>query len=122
MNEPIGGPLGRLLADSTDLGPAQAGTVQLTAALKNSTRPQALIEWAQGHRLSVRWRSGDDWAYVQGAPVDVGTAFGVAVHDYRSPDGQVFYASAVQPAIPDPVRAEVTELGRILSYNPLRPN
>jgi kumamolisin len=117
----IGGPYGRLLSGSADLGPAHDRRVQLTVALTGAGRPAALIAWAQRNRLSVRWRPGDDWAYVEGAPGDVGTAFGVAVHDYRSPDGQVFYAAAQRPAIPESARDEIAGLGRISSYNPLRP-
>jgi len=70
--------------------------------------------------LSVRWRPGDDWAIVQGAPTKIAGAFGVAVHDYRGRRGQVFYASPQQPAIPDQLRGEVAGLGRILSYTPQR--
>jgi len=113
----IGGPLGRFLASSNDLGPSRADRVQLTVALNDSTRPQALIGWAGSRRLSVRWRPGDDYAYVSGGPDDMSSAWGVAVHDYRSIDGQLFYASQQQPEVPAPVRGEVVELGRILSYN-----
>jgi kumamolisin len=114
----IGGPLARFLASSSDLGPVRGHPVQLTVALNDPARPQTLIGWAKSHRLSVRWRPGDDYAYVSGASDDLSRAFGVVVHDYRSLDGQVFYASPQQPAIPAAVRAEVVELGRILSYNP----
>jgi kumamolisin len=114
----MGGPLGRFLASSSDLGPARDHAVQLTVALRGSARPQALIGWADSHRLSVRWRPGDNYAYVQGGPDDLGRAFGVAVHDYRSADRQVFYAARQQPVVPGPVRGDVTGLGRILSYHP----
>jgi kumamolisin len=112
----IGDPLGTLLASSTDLGPAHGHPVQVTVALRDPTHPRALMGWAASHHLSVRWRPGDDYAYVAGPPGDMSSAFGVAVHDYRSLDGLVFYASARQPDIPAPVRGEVAELGRILSY------
>jgi kumamolisin len=115
----IRGPLGRLLANSTDLGPARTGHAQITAALRDSTRPETLIAWAKDQGLSVQWRAGDDWAFVDGTPRNVGNAFGVAVHNYRSRGGQVFYAARQQPAVPAPVQAEVTEIGRILSYNPV---
>jgi kumamolisin len=113
----IGGPLGRLLASATDLGPARGGRAQLTAALRDATRPTTLVAWATDHGLSVRWRAGDDWAIVEGTPLNLGKAFGVAVHNYRSRSGQAFYAAAVQPTVPAPVQAEVTDLGRILSYH-----
>ena len=113
----IGGPVGRLLAGSTDLGPARTGDAQLTVALRDANRPMMLLAWANDHGLSVRWRAGDDWAFVAGSPRDLGSAFGVAVHDYRTPSGRVFYASAVQPMVPAALQAQVSGLGRILSYH-----
>ena len=47
----IGGPFGRLLANSTDLGAAGSGQAQLTVALRDSTRPKALIGRAKGQDL-----------------------------------------------------------------------
>jgi len=120
----IGGPYAQLLAHATDLGPAHAETVQLTAALHRPTAPVELQRWAGAKDLSVRWRDGNDWAVVEGTPATVADAFGVAVHDYRirtGPDaGRVFYASPRQPEVPSPVRAEVAGLGRILDYLPYR--
>lgn len=115
----IGGPLGRLLANSADLGPSRSGHAQITAALRDSTRPETLLAWAKDQGLSVHWRTGDDWAFVEGTPHNMGSALGVVVHDYRSRSGQVFYASKQQPAVPASVQSDVTELGRILSYNPV---
>jgi len=112
----IGGPYGRLLADSADLGPARGEHVQVIVALRDTTRPPVLMGWADKHGLSVRWQPGQDWAAVEGAPEQVAEAFGVAVHNYRSPDGQVFFAAARQPDVPVAVRAEVTDVGRILGY------
>jgi kumamolisin len=112
------GPLEKFLDQSTDLGPAGGHAVEITVALKESTCPNKLIKWGERHGLSVRWRPGDNWAYVEGQPNDFTDAFGVAIHDYRSRDGQVFYASKQDPEIPAAIRGEVTELGRILSYNP----
>ncbi|MCX6484199.1 MAG: S53 family peptidase [Mycobacterium sp.] len=116
----ITGPYAGLLDDSTDLGPARGDHVQVTAALHGSARPGELIGWAQRHHLSVRWRPDDRWAIIDGAPAVVAQAFGVDVHDYRGRRGQLFYASPQQPPVPNPVRAEVAELGRILSYTPHR--
>ena len=120
----IGGPFARLLAESADLGPARDQQVQITAALNRASEPVRLIDWAEAHGLSVRWRAGDAWAIVEGRSQAVADALGVAVHDYRTlrgPDaGRVFYASPQQPEIPAPANAEVTGLGRILSYTPHR--
>jgi kumamolisin len=114
----IVGPLASLLASSTDLGPAHGDHAQLTVALHDSSRPDALIDWATSQHLSVYWRPGERWAVVGGGPREVGSAFGVPVRDYRGRTGQLFYASAQQPSVPVPVRGEVTAVGRILGYSP----
>ena len=114
----IGGPFALLLGASTDLGPSHRDDTQLTVALRDSTQPDALVGWARGQGLSVRWRPGDEWAVVEGAAEGRGTAFDVEVHDYRGQRGQVFYASPQQPSVPVGLRGEVAELGRILSYTP----
>jgi kumamolisin len=116
----IGGPYGRLLAESADLGPSLVDQVQFTAALTRPDRPVELTEWASAHGLSVRWRDGDGWAVIEGAPANIASASGVAVHDYRSTRGDIFYASPQQPDIPSAARGEVTGFGRILSYTPYR--
>jgi kumamolisin len=114
----VGGPLALLLASSTDLGPARADQVQLTVDLHDAGRPEALMTWARGNALSVRWRPGDKWAILEGAPTDVANSFGVTVHDYRGRRGQVFYASPQQPSVPPSLQDEVSGLGRILGYTP----
>nr|WP_319446081.1 MULTISPECIES: S53 family peptidase [unclassified Mycobacterium] len=114
----ISGPFASLLAASTDLGPSHDEHVQLTATLKKSSAPVALIDWADGKNMSVHWRPGDDWAVVEGASSAVANAFDVEVHDYLGKRGQAFYASPQQPEVPTQLRAEVAELGRILSYTP----
>ena len=114
----IGGPYRSLLAAAVDLGPADTDPTQLTAALRSGAEPHRLMEWAGRQHLSVRWRAGDDWAVVEGAAAALAGAFGVDVHNYRHRLGTVFYASPQQPAVPAPLAAEVTGLGRILSYSP----
>ena len=114
----IGVPFALLLAASTDLGPSRADDAQLTVTLHDANRPDALIGWAGQQGLSVRWRPGDEWAIVEGAPKYVASAFEVEVHDYRGQRGQVFYASPQQPSVPSALYGEVTEVGRILSYIP----
>jgi kumamolisin len=117
-DDTIAGPYSYLLASSTDLGPSHRADTQLTAALRGAVRPEALFGWADNNGLVVRWKPGEDWAIVEGAAEDVASAFGVEVHDYRGMRGQVFYASPQQPQIPEPLRDEVAELGRILGYTP----
>ncbi|WP_233211285.1 protease pro-enzyme activation domain-containing protein [Mycobacterium sp. shizuoka-1] len=116
----ISGPYASLLASSVDLGPARTDHIQLTAALRDDSRPDQLMGWAQQQNLSVRWRPGDSWAILEGAPAAVSGAFDVDVHDYRGKRGQVFYASPQQPAVPQSLSAEVEGLGRILGYTPYR--
>jgi kumamolisin len=116
----ISGPYASLLASSVDLGPAQTDHVQLTAALRDDSRPDLLMGWAVHQGLSVRWRPGDSWAILEGAPDAVSGAFDVDVHDYRGRRGQVFYASPQQPSVPQSLNVEVAGLGRILGYTPHR--
>jgi kumamolisin len=118
----ITGPYSYLLASSTDLGPSHRTDTQVTAALRGAARPEALFGWADDNGLAVRWKPGEDWAIVEGAAEEVASAFGVEVHDYRGMRGQVFYASPQQPDIPESLRGEVAELGRILGYTPHRTN
>ncbi|WP_441961528.1 S53 family peptidase [Mycolicibacterium houstonense] len=118
----ISGPYALLLGASTDLGPAQRASVQLTMTLQQApepaARPDTLLQWAHARDLTVRWRPGQSWAILEGAPRDVAEAFEVSIHDYRGRQGQVFYASPHQPEIPEALKGEVTELGRILGYTP----
>jgi kumamolisin len=120
----ITGPYARLLAESSDLGAARTDSVQVTAALHQRAEPARLRHWARTNGLTVRWREGDDWAVIKGAPDAVAAAFGLAVHDYRTrigPEpGRVFYASRQQPGVPPAARAEVSGIGRILGYVPYR--
>ena len=114
----IGGPFALLLGASTDLGPSHRDDTQLTVELRDSAQPTQLVGWARGQGLSVRWQPGKNWAVVEGEADKVGSAFGVEVHDYRGQRGQLFYASPQQPSVPQELRPEVVELGRILSYIP----
>ncbi|OBI74350.1 peptidase S53 [Mycobacterium sp. E740] len=118
--EAITGPYAYLLANSSDLGPSDDRDAQLTVALRESRRPAALFAWAAGRGLSVRWHPGQRWAVVAGPAAALAESLDVEVHDYRGRRGQVFYASPQQPAVPDALRAEVSELGRILGYLPHR--
>jgi kumamolisin len=114
----ITGTYAALLSASADLGPARGERVELTAALRGGGTPRLLMDWARRHDLDLRWRSGDRWAVIEGAPNAVSDALDVDIHDYRAPQGRPFYASPQQPQVPDPVSSEVRELGRILSYTP----
>ena len=114
----ITGPYASLLAASADLGPARTDHAQLTAALRRPARPAALIDWARRQDLQVRWQPGRTWAIIEGTPAAISGALDVAVHDYRGRLGQIFYASPQRAEIPDPLRGEVAELGRILGYIP----
>ena len=114
----ITGPYAALLAASTDLGASRAHQVEVTAELRSDNRPTVLIAWARDRGLSVRWRPGDGWAVITGSASALATAFDLAVHEYRGRRGQLFYASPQQPEVPDPLRAEITDLGRILSFTP----
>lgn len=114
----IAGPYARLLTQAVDLGPARGERVQLTVQLRDGARPAALTAWARDRGLSVSWRDGDGWAVLDGPPRQLARALDVTVHDYLGRRGQVFYASPQQPGVPEQLRGEVAELGRILGYTP----
>jgi kumamolisin len=118
----IGGPYARMLAQSVDLGPARSDRVRLTAALTGPAEPVRLRAWARKLGLSVHWRDGDKWAVIEGTATAISAAFAVAVHDYAATDdlGRVFYASPQQPGVPPSARSEVSGIGRILGYTPVR--
>ncbi len=118
--EIITGPYASLLAASTNLGPSRATDAQLTVTLRAAERPTALIRWAATHGLAARWQDGQDWAIVTGSADNLTAAFDVPVRDFRGRQGQLFYASPLQPALPAALRGEVTAVGRILSYLPHR--
>lgn len=120
--EVITGPYASLLAASTNLGPSRAGDAQLTVTLATPARPDALIDWAATHRLAVRWQPGEAWAVVAGPADAVSGAFEVPVRDFRGRQGQLYYASPMQPEVPAALGGEVTAVGRILSYLPHRIN
>src|SRR5438270_527840 len=82
-----------LITASRDLGPAHQEHISLAASLHRPGRPETLIGWAQHHHLDVQWQPDADWAYIDGTPTNLGSAFDVAIHDYRSRSGQIFYAA-----------------------------
>jgi len=116
----IDGPYARLLAESSDLGPADGQTLRLIAELNRPAMPSLLDRWARLRDLTVHWRPGDNWAVIEGAPRSMAAAFDVAIHRYRTPRGEVFDAAAQQPVVPAPAAGDVAGLGRILTYTPYR--
>ncbi|UMB67462.1 S53 family peptidase [Mycobacterium paraterrae] len=112
----VAGPMAWLLNASTDLGPAHRDGISLAVSLRHPMHPDALTGWTQRHHLDLQWQPGADWAYIEGTPAALGSALDVAIHDYRSRSGEVFYAAAQQPSIPTSLTAEVRELGTILGY------
>lgn len=113
----IDGPLRQLLSSWEDLGRSSNLDVQVTVELVAGVEPRNLTAWAAHHGLDLVWHAGDGWAVLHGPAEAVGAATGVAVHDYRSALGAVYYAAVRQPAIPPVIRGEVAGLGRVLSYS-----
>jgi kumamolisin len=120
VHDLISGPYAWLLASSVDLGPARHSEIELTVALHAPSRPVELARWAKQRGLLLIWNSGEAWASLEGPPDAIREAFDIEVHDYRGRLGNLFYASPQQPAIPEALRGEVSGLGRILSYTPIR--
>lgn len=116
----ITGPYASLLAASENFGPSRAEDAQLTVTLAGNGQPEGLIGWAARQGLAVRWHAGAAWAVVAGPAQRLAAAFDVPVHDYQGRQGQRYYASPEQPEVPASLRADVTGVGRILSYLPHR--
>ena len=116
----IGGPYGHLITASTDLGAAHGQSIQITAELNTSVRPTQFADWAAAQGLSVRWRDGDRWAVLRGPAEAAARALDIDIRTYRGRQGQIFYASPQQPAVPAAARTEVAGLGRVLGYTPHR--
>jgi kumamolisin len=118
--ELITGPYASLLAASKNLGASRAADAQLTVKLASVARPEVLIGWAESRRLTVRWQPGADWAVVAGSAEGISEAFDVPVRDFRGRQGQIYYASPMQPVVPSALQGDVSGVGRILSYLPHR--
>jgi kumamolisin len=114
------GPLAWLLAASTDLGPSHADHVETVVALHHRMRPAALYDWAGEYALDVRWSRGAGWAAVSGRAAAMADAFDVPVHDYRARTGASFYATGNVVAVPAGLRRTVRQVGRIVSFVPIR--
>lgn len=112
------GPLGALLAASTDLGPSAARHVEALVTLPRASRPAELFRWAGGRGLAVRWQPGDRWATVDGPAAAMGHGFGVRVEEYRARSGRRFYATPSAAHVPATLRGAVDAVGTILSYVP----
>ncbi|GAY15393.1 protease pro-enzyme activation domain-containing protein [Mycobacterium sp. shizuoka-1] len=122
LAQAISGPFASLLAASTDLGTSRGQIVDLTVELRNAQSPDGLYRWAENHGLTVRWRPDDRWAVLTGDARALGAAVAAPIHDYRHANGQVFYASPQQPAVPSALADTVAGLGRILSFTPMHEN
>ncbi len=109
-------PWARLLSESTDLGPARIGSIDVLVTLESARRPLLLEAWAAERHLAVSWYAGQQFAVVSGTAAAVGTAFGVAIDSYRSRTGELFYSSISQPGVPGPLRPGVTGIGSIDNF------
>lgn len=114
----LSGPAAWLLAASTDLGASTRADISIVVTLRGTAEPTRLQAWATGHGLVVQWQAGAGWAALSGPAVSMGRALGVAIDSYRSRTGHEFYAARRQPRVPDAVRGDVTEIGRVLNYSP----
>ena len=111
----ISGPYAALLA--RHLGPARSERIPTHRGTTQRAAPVELIDWARTRSLQAHWRPGDRWAILDGPPATVGATLDVAVNDW-GPNGEVFYASPQQPAVPAALKGRVSALGRILGYTP----
>jgi kumamolisin len=77
---------------------------------------RAVERWAHMHNLRLQWYVGTGVAVVSAPPATLGRALGVRIDDYRSPGGQRFYASLVQPGVPRGLSRDLDAVGRISDY------
>jgi kumamolisin len=101
-----------VIPGSRDLGPSMAGRLPVVLALRSAQRPTALAAWARRCGLTVSWRPGQRWAIVSGSAGRIGAALAVRIDDFRSPDGQRYYAALSAPAVPATLTAEVAQVSR----------
>jgi kumamolisin len=66
--------------------------------------------------LRVTWYTGEKFAVVSGSASSIGAAMDVPVNSYRSRTGELFYATARQPAVPAQLATDVSGVGRISNY------
>jgi len=106
----------KLLALSTDLGPAKTRSIDVMVTLKSGNRPVELEKWARARDLRLTWYSDERFAVLSGAPAEIGSAFGIRIDSYRSRTGLHFYSAVRQPGVPKALSSEVTGIGRISDY------
>lgn len=107
-----------ILSHSVNLGRSEDSAVGVIAQLRTDAAPRLLEQWAAVRGLAVTWDPGNDWAEVTGGAAPLGRALGVAVDEFRAPDGHRFYATTA-PA--HPPTADVAAMGSIGSYGRFTP-
>jgi kumamolisin len=108
-----------LLAAASDLGPSRAAGLSLLTDLSPHGASK-LRDWAASHDLRV-----DDVAHrsatLTGSAAALDAALGVSVDRFETPGGTTFTASTTDPEVPSALQSAVRGLGRISTYDPVRP-
>jgi len=139
--------LGRLSANGVEVGviinlPGKADAQRLAdlAALYDPTSPtygqylaprlyadrygpdraavSAVRSVLESNGLTTQWTEGDDWIWAQGPADRMDRLFAVDIHNYISPAGTPFFASARDPVVPPVLRPLVAGVSRISNYQP----
>lgn len=106
----------QLLRSSKDLGPSKARSASVIIDLSNPAGWRAAQRWATEHHLSIKWYTGHSVGVLSATPVVLGDALGARIDDYRSPQGQLFYAAKLQPPVPPALAGQVAGIGRLSDY------
>jgi kumamolisin len=104
------------LAHSKELGPARAQRASVVVELRGPPARGAVAKWAALHHLSAKFYAGGQVAVLRGSAGELGKCFSVQVDLFRASGGQHFVAAGGQPSIPTRLKAYVTGIGRVSSY------
>jgi len=106
----------QFLTSCKDLGPSRARQVSVVMDMVAGGASSKLESWARRHALQLQWYVNELVAVLSGSPARLGSALGVRVDDFISPDGQRFYSAKVQPGVPAALAGEVAAVGRLSNY------
>ena len=100
----------------TDLGATRTKVVSFLVQLRSSAQPTCLETWSRSYGLALDWTRGQQWATVRGGVSAVERSFGVAIDDYRTPEGQVIYSTTRPAVVPAGACYEMAGVGAIHSF------
>ena len=106
----------QFLGHSRQLGPAGSETTSVVVDLRGPFARDLVARWAAGHDLTASFYAGSKVAVLDGSASEVGRAFKVEVDQFRAPGGEHFLAAKRLPRTPAGLKAYISGVGRISSY------